>query len=50
VRSRLDWKYALGLELTDPGFNYSVLREFRMRLIVGGVAQFLAVCRSVKTS
>ncbi|MFQ5799903.1 MAG: transposase, partial [Bacteroidota bacterium] len=22
VRARIDWKYALGLELTDPGFHY----------------------------
>jgi transposase len=35
VRSRLDWKYALGLELTDPGFDASVLSEFRGRLVVG---------------
>ncbi|MEU9182954.1 IS1182 family transposase [Streptomyces sp. NPDC048550] len=32
VRSRLDWKYALSLELTDTGFNFSVLSEFRDRL------------------
>jgi transposase len=41
VRRRLDWKYALGLELADPGFNYSGLSEFRMRLIVGGVEHLL---------
>jgi len=35
VRGRIDWKYALGLELTDPGFDASVLCEFRARLIVG---------------
>ncbi|WP_216918005.1 IS1182 family transposase [Nocardia noduli] len=35
VRARIDWKYALGLELTDPGFDYSVLSEFRSRLIEG---------------
>ncbi|GAC1409928.1 MAG: hypothetical protein NVSMB65_22300 [Chloroflexota bacterium] len=35
VRARIDWKYALGLELTDPGFDYSVLSEFRARLLVG---------------
>lgn len=29
VRSRIDWKYILCLELTDPGFDYSVLCEFR---------------------
>ncbi len=33
VRSRIDWKYALGLELTDAGFDHSVLKEFRERLI-----------------
>jgi transposase len=36
VRGRIDWKYALGLELTDPGFDASVLSEFRTRLVVGG--------------
>jgi transposase len=33
VRSRIDWKYALSLELTDEGFNFSVLSEFRARLL-----------------
>ena len=33
VRARIDWKYALSLELVDPGFHYSVFREFRDRLI-----------------
>src|SRR5437899_3684863 len=33
VRSRIDWKYALSLELTDPGFNHTVLSEFRTRLV-----------------
>jgi transposase len=33
VRSRIDWKYALGLELSDPGFDHSVLSQFRDRLI-----------------
>lgn len=33
VRGRIDWKYALGLELTDPGFDASVLSEFRTRLL-----------------
>lgn len=33
VRGRLDWKYLLGLELTDSGFDASVLSEFRARLI-----------------
>lgn len=35
VRARIDWKYALGLELTDPGFDFSVLSEFRARLQAG---------------
>lgn len=33
VRSRIDWKCALGLELSDSGFDFSVLSEFRGRLI-----------------
>lgn len=33
VRSRIDWKYLLGLELTDECFDFSVLSEFRGRLI-----------------
>src|SRR5512135_2971230 len=36
VRGRIDWKYAWGLELTDPGFDFSVLSEFRSRLLQGG--------------
>lgn len=36
VRSRIDWKYVLGLELTDAGFDSSVLSEFRARLLAGG--------------
>lgn len=35
VRSRIDWKYALALELADPGFDASVLSEFRSRLVAG---------------
>src|SRR5256884_3953506 len=35
VRARLDWKYALGLELENQGFDFSVLCEFRSRLIEG---------------
>jgi transposase len=41
VRGRLDWKYALGLELDDPGFDYSVLSEFRARLVEGQAEQLL---------
>ena len=32
VRCRIDFKYALGLELDDPGFHHSVLGDFRDRL------------------
>ena len=41
VRGRLDWKYALGLELTDSGFHYSILSEFRARLLAGSQEQKL---------
>ena len=49
VRARLDWKYLLGLALDDPGFDFSVLSEFRARLIAGGAEQqlldaLLALC------
>jgi transposase len=33
VRARIDWKYLLALDLTDPGFDRSVLCEFRSRLL-----------------
>jgi transposase len=50
VRGRIDWKYALGLELTDPGFDASVLSEFRARLVTGSAEcllldALLASCR-----
>jgi len=41
VRSRLDLKYLLGLELDDDGFDFSVLSEFRARLADGGAAHLL---------
>src|SRR3954447_21607915 len=41
VRARIDWKYALGLELTDPGFHSSALAEFRARLVAGGAEHLL---------
>lgn len=37
VRARIDWKYALNLEMRDSGFHYSALSEFRDRLISGGM-------------
>ena len=33
VRGRIDWKYLLGLPIDDPGFDHSVLTEFRSRLL-----------------
>jgi transposase len=41
VRGRIDWKYALGLELDDPGFHFSALSEFRGRLTAGGAEKLL---------
>ena len=41
VRGRIDWKYLLGLEMTDAGFDYLVLCEFRARLVTGGVDTLL---------
>jgi len=52
-RGRIDWKYLLGLELADPGFDASVLSEFRTRLVTGGAETLLldtllALCREHK--
>src|SRR3954467_4800823 len=41
VRGRIDWKYALGLELDDPGFHFSALSEFRSRLAASGAQRLL---------
>ena len=41
VRCRIDFKYALGLDLDDPGFHHSVLGDFRERLLEGGRADRL---------
>lgn len=46
LRSRIDWTYVTRLDLTDPGFDGSVLSEFRGRLIAGAAETLLlAVCR-----
>lgn len=50
VRERIDWKYALGLELTDAGFDFSVLSEFRARFVESGqetllLDRLLVVCK-----
>src|SRR5438552_3619454 len=39
VARAIDWKYALGLELTDPGFDHSVLSKFRARLVEHGLEE-----------
>ena len=41
VRSRIDWKYLLGLPLDDAGFDFSVLSEFRTRLVEHGAEHVL---------
>lgn len=41
VRSRIDWKYLLGLELEDPGFDFSVLSELRERILRGEMEEHL---------
>jgi hypothetical protein len=38
VRCRIDFKYALAMELDDPGFHHSVLADFRERLTEGARA------------
>jgi transposase len=39
VRARLDWKYLLGLPLEDPGFDHTVLAEFRGKVAGAGLEQ-----------
>ncbi len=41
VRGRIDWKYALALELTDPGCDASVRSAFRTQLVHGGAEVLL---------
>jgi transposase len=50
VRRCIDWKYALALDLTDPGFDFSVLSEFRDRLLTAEFGSslldhLLSICR-----
>lgn len=44
VRGRIDWKYLLGLPLEDPGFDFTLLSDFRKRLIQGEAEHLLAGC------
>jgi len=50
VRTRIDWLYALALPLSDPGFDYSMLSDFRQRLLQAEaqdllLSPILQVCR-----
>jgi len=50
MTTRIDWKYVLSLELTDPGFDCSVLSEFRQCLLVSRqeeqiLSTLLQICR-----
>src|SRR6266571_5277783 len=39
ARTRIDWQYLLGLPFDDPGFDHTVLAEFRGRVADGGLEQ-----------
>ena len=41
VRGRIDWKYALALPLTHPGYDHTDLHAFRERLLAGQAAERL---------
>lgn len=40
-KKRHVWKYLLSLPLEDSGFDFSVLSEFRSRLLTGGKSEQL---------
>ena len=47
----MDWKYALSLDLHDPGFDFTLLHDFRERLLTHDAAQrlldtFLTTCKA----
>src|SRR5919199_864424 len=51
VRRCIDWEYVLSLELTDTGFHFTLLHDFRQRLLAHDGAQrlldtFLALCKA----
>jgi transposase len=51
VRRCMDWKYALSLDLHDPGFDFTLLHDFRQRLLAQDAAQrlldtFLSACKA----
>ena len=51
VRRCMDWKYALSLDLTAPGFDFTLLHDFRCRLLAHEAGQrfldtFLSACKA----
>src|SRR5919109_2981402 len=51
VRRCMDWKYALSLDLHDPGFDFTLLHDCRQRLLTHTAAQrlldtFLSTCKA----
>src|SRR6266436_5780065 len=51
VRRCMDWKYALRLDWHDPGFDFTLLHDFRQRLLTHAAAQrlrdtFLSPCKA----
>jgi len=51
VRRCMDWKYALSLDLHDPGFDFTLLHDFRHRLLAHDATQrlldtFLTACKA----
>src|SRR6266550_104817 len=41
VRTRIDWLYALALPLDEPGFDYSILTDFRQRVLAAQAQDLL---------
>jgi transposase len=41
LHTRMEWKYALHLPLNGPGFDYTLLREYRQRLARNPIDQLL---------
>ncbi|HTQ88581.1 MAG TPA: transposase [Streptosporangiaceae bacterium] len=39
ARTRIDWKYLMGLPLEDPGFDFTILSEFRGKVAGAGLEQ-----------
>ena len=51
VRRCMDWKYALSLDLSDPGIDFTLLHDFRWRVLTHEAGQrfldtFLAACKA----